>query len=106
MAGGAGDSGAGAKRMVLAVKQGAGFANCPLIKMETTIGKGLEADVPAKGFLVKPVQAGSSRPTLVTWSCRLAACAGSRSTAQRLPNDLGRGRYRQRAGTQIVYRAG
>ncbi|MBA3846980.1 MAG: FHA domain-containing protein [Planctomycetes bacterium] len=43
------------KRMALSVSQGGRDVVVPLNKDETTIGK--QADVPARGFLVKPVQA-------------------------------------------------
>lgn len=45
------------ERMILSVTQGGRELNCPLIKKETSIGKGVEADVPVQGFLVKAIQA-------------------------------------------------
>jgi pSer/pThr/pTyr-binding forkhead associated (FHA) protein len=45
----------GGKRMALSVPQGGREVLVPLIKDETTIGKA--GDVPARGFLVKAVQA-------------------------------------------------
>lgn len=43
------------KRMTISVEQGGRQVAVPLLKDETTIGSG--ADIPAKGFLVKSVQA-------------------------------------------------
>ena len=45
------------KRMAIAIHQGGREVVLPLIKDETTIGKGAEADLPAKGMFVKPIQA-------------------------------------------------
>ncbi len=45
----------GAKRMAIAINQGGRDVVVPLIKDETTLGK--TADLPARGFLVKPIQA-------------------------------------------------
>lgn len=45
------------ERMVLAVMQGGREVNCALVKSDTVIGRGLEADVPIRGLFVKPVQA-------------------------------------------------
>jgi len=50
-------SGEGAARRVLAVNHGGRELSCALVKNETTIGKGFDADVPVKGLFVKPVQA-------------------------------------------------
>lgn len=47
----------GGGRLVLSLNQGGREVRCPLVKAETVIGKGGEADVPIKGFLVKPNQA-------------------------------------------------
>ncbi|MDA3961591.1 MAG: FHA domain-containing protein [Planctomycetota bacterium] len=44
-------------RVALSVMQGGREANCILSKTETTIGKGIDADLPIKGLLVKPIQA-------------------------------------------------
>jgi pSer/pThr/pTyr-binding forkhead associated (FHA) protein len=48
---------AGAKRMAIALDQGGRVMNVPLLKDETTLGASPGADIPAKGFLVKAVQA-------------------------------------------------
>ena len=48
---------AGAKRMAIALDQGGRQMNVPLLKDETTVGSSPGADIPAKGFLVKAVQA-------------------------------------------------
>lgn len=48
---------AGKKRMALAINQGGRQVVVPLMKDETTVGAAADADVPAKGFLVKGVQA-------------------------------------------------
>jgi len=48
---------AGQKRMAIALDQGGRQMNVPLLKDETTLGSSPGADIPAKGFLVKPVQA-------------------------------------------------
>lgn len=50
-------SGDGQKRMAIALDQGGRQMNVPLLKDETTLGGSPGADIPAKGFLVKPVQA-------------------------------------------------
>lgn len=47
----------GGRRMAIAINQGGRDVVVPLVKEETTIGKGPGSDLPAKGFLVKPVQA-------------------------------------------------
>jgi pSer/pThr/pTyr-binding forkhead associated (FHA) protein len=47
----------GGKRMALVLKQGGRDVVVPLLKEETTLGKATDCDVPARGFLVKPVQA-------------------------------------------------
>jgi len=47
----------GGKRMALALKQGGRDVVVPLLKEETTLGAADSVDIPAKGFLVKPVQA-------------------------------------------------
>jgi pSer/pThr/pTyr-binding forkhead associated (FHA) protein len=48
---------AGAKRMAIALDQGGRQMTVPLLKDETTLGSSPGADIPAKGFLVKAVQA-------------------------------------------------
>ena len=45
------------KRMAIVLSQGGRDVVIPLVKEETTVGKGPGSDLPAKGFLVKPVQA-------------------------------------------------
>jgi pSer/pThr/pTyr-binding forkhead associated (FHA) protein len=47
----------GGRRMAVAINQGGRDVTVPLVKEETMIGKGPGADLPAKGFLVKPLQA-------------------------------------------------
>lgn len=47
----------GGKRMALVLKQGGRDVVVPLLKEETVLGSADSADIPAKGFLVKPVQA-------------------------------------------------
>jgi len=49
--------GSDSKRMAIVLSQGGRDVVIPLVKEETTIGKGPGSDLPAKGFLVKPVQA-------------------------------------------------
>ena len=46
-----------ARRMAMAINQGGRDVVVPLVKEETTMGKGPGADLPARGFLVKPIQA-------------------------------------------------
>lgn len=48
---------AGQRRMGIALDQGGREVVVPLVKEETTVGKGPGSDLPVKGFLVKPVQA-------------------------------------------------
>lgn len=48
---------AGQKRMAISLDQGGRQVNVSLLKDETTMGSSPGADIPAKGFLVKPVQA-------------------------------------------------
>ncbi len=48
---------AGAKRMAIALDQGGRQMNVALLKDETLIGSSPGADIPAKGFLVKAIQA-------------------------------------------------
>lgn len=50
-------SGGDTKRMAIVLSQGGRDVVIPLVKEETTIGKGPGSDLPAKGFLIKPVQA-------------------------------------------------
>jgi pSer/pThr/pTyr-binding forkhead associated (FHA) protein len=45
------------KRMALNLKQGGRDVAFPLVKDEVTIGKSAEADLPAHGMFVKPIQA-------------------------------------------------
>ena len=45
------------KRMAIAINQGGRQVVVPLLKDETIIGAGYLADIPTKGFLVRPVQA-------------------------------------------------
>jgi pSer/pThr/pTyr-binding forkhead associated (FHA) protein len=45
------------KRMAVALNQGGRQMVIPLQKDETSMGSGVEADIPAKGFLVKSLQA-------------------------------------------------
>jgi pSer/pThr/pTyr-binding forkhead associated (FHA) protein len=47
----------GAKRMAISLKQGGRDVVFPLVKEEVTIGKSNEADLPAHGMFVKPIQA-------------------------------------------------
>jgi len=54
------DIGSGAaqqQRMVLSVQSGGRSVDCPLVKSDTSLGKGEDADIIVKGFLVKPIQA-------------------------------------------------
>lgn len=46
-----------ARRMAMVLNQGGRDVVVPLVKEETTLGKGPGADLPARGFLVKPIQA-------------------------------------------------
>jgi pSer/pThr/pTyr-binding forkhead associated (FHA) protein len=45
------------RRMAMVLSQGGRDVVVPLVKEETTLGKGPGADLPARGFLVKPIQA-------------------------------------------------
>ena len=65
----------GGKRMALMLKQGGRDVVVPLLKEETTLGSS-GADVPAKGFLVKPIQAKIIR---VQSSHRIVSCGGWRA---------------------------
>ncbi|MEK7412229.1 MAG: FHA domain-containing protein [Planctomycetota bacterium] len=65
----------GGKRMALALKQGGRDVVVPLLKDETTLGSS-GADIPAKGFLVKPIQAKVVR---VQASHRIVSCGGWRA---------------------------
>jgi pSer/pThr/pTyr-binding forkhead associated (FHA) protein len=47
----------GSKRMAIALNQGGRQMNVTLMKDETLLGSSPGADIPAKGFLVKPIQA-------------------------------------------------
>jgi pSer/pThr/pTyr-binding forkhead associated (FHA) protein len=47
----------GQKRMAIGLDQGGRQVLVPILKEETTIGSGGMADIPARGFMVKPVQA-------------------------------------------------
>jgi pSer/pThr/pTyr-binding forkhead associated (FHA) protein len=51
------NKGGDVKRMAIVLSQGGRDVVVPLVKEETTIGKGPGSDLPARGFLVKPVQA-------------------------------------------------
>lgn len=64
------------KRMALSLNQGGRQVVIPLIKDESTIGSGVEASIPAKGFLVKGVQA---RVIKSGDGHRLASCGGWRA---------------------------
>ncbi|MCS6971340.1 MAG: FHA domain-containing protein [Planctomycetota bacterium] len=66
----------GQRRMALAVQQGEREVVVPLLKEELTIGSGEQADIPARGFLVKPVQAKLVRTAS---GHRLLALGGWRS---------------------------
>ncbi|MFW5859264.1 MAG: FHA domain-containing protein [Planctomycetota bacterium] len=94
-----------APRMVLAVRQGPREVNCALIKPETTIGKGIESDLPVKGLLVKPMQA---KVVQVGSGFRLISLGGMRSVRVngRKVNDhmLQPGDVIVIAGTQITFR--
>lgn len=48
---------ANTRRMAMVLNQGGRDVVVPLVKEETTLGKGPGADLPARGFLVKPIQA-------------------------------------------------
>jgi pSer/pThr/pTyr-binding forkhead associated (FHA) protein len=50
-------SGTPVQRMMLLVRSGGREVPCPLVKSDTLIGKGMDADVVAKGMFIKPVQA-------------------------------------------------
>jgi pSer/pThr/pTyr-binding forkhead associated (FHA) protein len=47
----------GGKRMAIALKQGGREVVVPLLKEEVALGSNPVCDIPAKGFLVKPIQA-------------------------------------------------
>lgn len=53
----AGGGGAAMQRMLLTVRSGGRDQDMPLVKSDTTIGKGEDADIVVKGFLVKAIQA-------------------------------------------------
>lgn len=66
----------GGRRMAIAINQGGRDVVVPLVKEETTIGKGPGSDLPAKGFLVKPFQAKLIK---MGTSHRLVSLGGLRS---------------------------
>jgi len=66
----------GVRRMAIAINQGGRDVVVPLVKEETTIGKGPGSDLPAKGFLVKPIQA---KLVKMGASHRLVSLGGFRS---------------------------
>lgn len=68
--------GADARRMALVLSQGGRDVVVPLVKEETTLGKGPGADLPARGFLVKPIQAKVVKSST---GHRLVALGGFRS---------------------------
>ena len=58
------------------LSQGGRDVVVPLVKEETTLGRGPGADLPARGFLVKPIQAKVVKSTT---GHRLVALGGFRS---------------------------
>lgn len=49
--------GSAPQRMLLTVRSGGRDIDCPLVKSDTTMGKGDDADLVVKGLFVKPIQA-------------------------------------------------
>jgi len=96
----------GAQRLVLAVMQGGREANCTLTKNDTTIGKGIDADIPIKGFLVKPVQA---KVVKTQEGHRIISLGGLRGVkvngAKVTEKALQPGDVINIAGTQMTYKA-
>lgn len=66
----------GGRRMAVGLNQGGREVVVPLVKEETTIGKGPGADLPARGFLIKPLQA---KLVKMGESHRLVSLGGFRS---------------------------
>lgn len=98
---------ASAKRMMLTLMQGNREVTCTLVKSETTIGKGLEADIPAKGFLVKPIQAKVIKTDV---GHRIVAMGGWRSVrvngAKVIEGPLKNGDVIRIAGVSLTYKGG
>lgn len=95
----------GGKRMALALKQGGRDVVVPLLKDETTLGAADSIDIPAKGFLVKPVQAKVVRNQA---GHRIVAMGGWRAVkvnGQKVVDaPLKAGDVIQIAGTSFTYR--
>ena len=95
----------GGKRMALVLKQGGRDVVVPLLKDETAVGTADNADIPAKGFLVKPVQAKLVRNQA---GHRIVAMGGWRSVkvnGQKVVDaPLKAGDLIQIAGTVFTYR--
>ena len=95
----------GGKRMALALKQGGRDVVVPLLKEETTLGAADSVDIPAKGFLVKPVQAKVVKSQA---GHRIVGMGGWRAVkvnGQKVADaPLKQGDVIQIAGTQFTYR--
>jgi pSer/pThr/pTyr-binding forkhead associated (FHA) protein len=96
----------GGKRMALVLKQGGRDVVVPLLKDETSLGSADNADIPAKGFLVKPVQAKVIRNQA---GHRIVALGGWRAVkvnGQKVADaPLKQGDQIQIAGASFTYRS-
>jgi pSer/pThr/pTyr-binding forkhead associated (FHA) protein len=95
----------GGKRMAIVLKQGGRDVVVPLLKDETVIGRADSADIPAKGFLVKPVQAKVVRNPAGHRLVGLGGWRAVRVNGQKVVDaPLKAGDVIQIAGHQFVYR--
>ena len=96
----------GVQRLVLAVMQGGREANCTLSKTDTTIGKGIDADIPIKGFLVKPIQAKVVKTDNGHRIVSLGGLRGVKVNGSKVSDKpLQPGDVINIAGTQMTYKA-
>lgn len=94
------------KRMAIGLNQGGRQVVVPLIKEESTIGAGAGSDIPAKGFLVKPIQAwlrrsGESHRLVSAGGWRAVKVNGAKVAGETL---LKAGDLITIAGTTLTYR--
>lgn len=95
----------GGKRMAIVLKQGGRDVVVPLLKDETTLGKADNADIPAKGFLVKPVQAKIVRAQAGHRIVALGGWRGVTVNGQKITDaPLKQGDVIAIAGTSFTYR--
>lgn len=95
----------GGKRMALALKQGGRDVVVPLLKDETTLGAADSIDIPAKGFLVKPVQAKVVRSQAGHRIVNLGGWRAVRVNGQKVVDaPLKAGDVIRIAGTSYTYR--